>query len=78
MVLLCTYWGDDVGRTFKIMVDGKEIAVQNLDRNVPGAFFDQEYPVPPELTRGKSKVVVRFEGLPGKMAGGVFGLAMLK
>jgi hypothetical protein len=77
MTLFCTYWGDDVGRTFRVLVEGREIARQELDRNRPGEFFDKEYPVPLELTRGKVKVTVRFEALPAKIAGGVFSLKIL-
>lgn len=79
MSLFCTYWGSDAGpRTFDILVDGTKIATQTLARNQPDRFFDIEYPIPPELTRGKSSIVVKFAAQPGQFAGGVFGCAMLK
>ncbi|MCR4415252.1 MAG: glycoside hydrolase family 127 protein [Thermoguttaceae bacterium] len=78
-VLCCTYWGGDTPpRRFDILIDGTPIATQELDRNRPGEFFDVEYPVPPELTRGKSQITVRFQARPGNIAGGVFGLALLR
>jgi uncharacterized protein len=77
--LLVTYWGDDAdNRTFDILVDGQKIATQTLNRDKPGSFFDKTYAVPQELTRGKQKVTVRFQAHPGNVAGGVFGVRMLK
>ncbi len=76
--LSCTYWGSDRGRTFDILVDGEKIATQKLDRNLPGKFFDAEYPIPEELTRGKKRVTIKFQAHPGTVAGGVFGCAMLR
>ncbi|MBN2505842.1 MAG: glycoside hydrolase family 127 protein [Verrucomicrobia bacterium] len=79
MTLRCTYWGEDAGaRTFEVLVDGRRIATQTLDRNRPGEFYDEEYPVPTALTRGKSRVSVRFQAHPGNIAGGLFGLRMLR
>lgn len=79
MTVLCTYWGDDVPpRTFDIMVDGATIATQSLNRNKPGEFFTVEYAVPAEITRGKSKVTVRFQAHENNTAGGVFECVVLK
>ncbi|MGQ9487432.1 MAG: beta-L-arabinofuranosidase domain-containing protein [Armatimonadota bacterium] len=77
--LLCTYWGSDSGgRGFDILVDGKKIATQTLDNNQPGRFFDVSYPLPQDLTAGKERVTVRFQAHPGRLAGGVFGLRILR
>jgi len=77
--LLVTYWGSDVGaRVFDILVDGTPVATQKLDRNQPNRFFDQLYPIPPQLTKGKQKVTVRFQAHPGNIAGGVFDLRVLR
>ncbi len=79
MMLLCTYWGSDAGpRTFDILVDGEKIATQTLDRNDPDRFFDVEYPIPEDCTRGKSKVTIKFKAQLGQIAGGVFGCATVK
>ena len=78
-ILRLTYWGSDSGRrTFDILVDGEKIATQTLNRDKPNEFFDVDHKLPVELTRGKSKVTVKFQGHPGNMTGGVFGLSMLK
>jgi DUF1680 family protein len=76
--LLCTYIGDDRNRAFDLMVDGAVIATQELPGATTGRFFDVEYKIPNELTKGKSKVVVRVQGHPNKTAGRVFGCRILK
>jgi len=79
MTLACTYWGDDVPpRTFDVLIDGRVIATQSLNRSKPGEFFDVEYAIPPEMTRGKEKVTVRFAPHEGNLAGGVFECVMLR
>jgi hypothetical protein len=79
MILSCTYWGSDTGaRTFDVLVDGRKIATQKLDRDNPDEFFEVDYPIPPELTRGKEQVTVKFQAHRGHTAGGVFGCEMLK
>jgi hypothetical protein len=76
--LLVAYWGSDGGgREFDILVDGTKLATQKLQNNRPGEFYDQTDPVLPELTKGKEKVTVRFQGLPGKTAGGIFDLRII-
>jgi len=79
MTLWCTYWGDEGGkRTFDILVDGEKIATQTLLHDKPGDFFEVEYPIPAELTRGKQAVAIRFQAHPDNFAGGVFGCEVLK
>ncbi len=79
MKLLCRYWGSDVGaRVFDILIDGTKIATQKLDNNRPDQFYDEIYSIPSELTKGKSKVTVRFQAHSGHMAGGVFDCRVLK
>lgn len=61
LTLHATYWGEERGRRFDISVDGHKIATQVLEADSPGAFFDRDYPVPPELTVGKERVTIRFQ-----------------
>ncbi|MGO8745324.1 MAG: beta-L-arabinofuranosidase domain-containing protein [Thermoguttaceae bacterium] len=75
--LLCAYWGSDVGREFDILVEGRKIAAQKLDRNRPDEFFDVAYPIPADLTHGKRQVTVRFQAHPQSIAGGVFDCRIL-
>jgi hypothetical protein len=72
------YWGSDTGaRDFDLVADGRRLATVKLDNNKPGEFYEESYSVPVELTRGKEQITVRFQAHPGKMAGGVFGCAVL-
>lgn len=76
--LRCVYWGDDADRReFDILVNGRRIATQSLNRNKPGEFFDVDYPLPPELLAGRDSITVRFQAHPGCMAGGFFGCRIL-
>ncbi len=77
--LVVTYWGSDTGnREFDVLVDGEKIATQKLSMNKPGEFFDQVYPLPAALVKGKDQVTVRFQAHPGAWAGGVFGVRLVK
>jgi uncharacterized protein len=77
--LLVTYWGSDAdGREFDILIDGQKLATEKLESNRPGQFYDQTYPLPKELTTGKTTVTVKFQAHPGRMAGGVYGCAIVK
>ena len=77
-ILLCTYWGSDSGnRRFRLLVDDQEIGQQTLNREKPEEFFDVEYAIPEDLTRGKNKVTVRVQADDGATAGGVFDLRIV-
>jgi DUF1680 family protein len=76
--LLCTYIGDDKNRAFDLLIDGVKIGTQELTGGTTGRFFDVEYPIPAELTKGKGKVVVRVQAHPNKTAGRVFGCRIVK
>ncbi len=50
------YWGGDAGgREFDILVDDEKLATQKLDNNKPGEFYEETYPLPPQMTQGKEK-----------------------
>ncbi|MBI4324786.1 MAG: glycoside hydrolase family 127 protein [Chloroflexi bacterium] len=77
--LRVTYWGSDGGnRVFDILIDGAKLAAQRLQQNKPGQFYDEVYPISPEMIKDKEKVTVRFQAARGAWAGGVFGCAVLK
>ncbi|RJP61846.1 MAG: glycosyl hydrolase [Ignavibacteriales bacterium] len=77
--LVCTYWGGDSGRrTFDILVDNSLIATQSLQKNNPDKYFDVTYKLPRELTRDKEKITVKFQAHPDNLAGGVFGIRLVK
>jgi DUF1680 family protein len=79
LLLACTYWGSDEGlRAFDVVVGGKIVATQQLSHNRPEEFFEAIYPLPSELMRGKSNVTIKFVAHPGNIAGGVFGIRILR
>ncbi|RYD41883.1 MAG: glycoside hydrolase family 127 protein, partial [Sphingomonadales bacterium] len=61
LILQATYWGEERNKLFDILIDGTKIATQALDGGHPGEFFEIDYPIPAELTRGKDAVTVRFQ-----------------
>lgn len=73
--LLCTYsyWGgDEEPWAFDILVEGKKIATETLNQEQTDKIFSVEYAIPPELTKGKSSVVLKFVTPPGQAATGAF------
>jgi uncharacterized protein len=77
--LVASYWGGETGaRKFDILVDGVKIGSQSLQNDKPGEFFDVIYQIPEELTRGKNKITVRLQAQPGNIAGGLYGLRVIR
>ncbi len=78
--LRVTYWGYETGnRTFDILVDGISIARENLSGKWQiSDFKTQEYEIPVELTKGKSKITVKFDALANHSAGGVYHIRLMK
>jgi uncharacterized protein len=59
--LACTYRGSEgKRRVFDILVDGERIATETLPYH-PTELLDMEYPIPDALTRGKTRIVVKFQ-----------------
>jgi hypothetical protein len=79
--LLVTYFNEQglpatLGR-FEIMVDGQRVATFQPDRAAVG-FFDTHYAVPLDLTRGKSKVTVKFDGGTDGRIPAIYGVRMIR
>ena len=78
VTLVCTYRGSEGPlRSFDIFVDGEKVATQKLEIH-PTELFDFEYPVPESLTKGKQRITVKFQGLPGAIAGAVFDVRVIQ
>ena len=75
--LQATYWGDERDKLFHISVDGTRIATETQDGTGPIRFIDRDYPIPPELTRGKRTITVRFEPEPRSRVTPVYGVRLL-
>jgi hypothetical protein len=81
MALVVTYFNDlGVGPTtgnFQILVDGTRVG-SFAPNSTTNGFFDAEYTIPAELTRGKSRVTVKFQAAtPGRIAP-VFGVRTVR
>jgi len=69
-----TYWGmDNRGRVFDILVDGKQVATEDLNKYKGSQFYDIRYPVPSSLTKGKVKVTITLKAATGNSVGPVYG-----
>jgi hypothetical protein len=76
LTLRCNYRGGDVGCEFDLMIDGALIATQKLENNKRDSNID--YSIPAKLTADKEQLTVRIQPVPGKNAGGFFGVSLLK
>ncbi|MBN1188079.1 MAG: glycoside hydrolase family 127 protein [Bacteroidales bacterium] len=79
ITLVVEYWGAFPGsKTFDILIDEAKIATENISNMNDGFFEYIEYPIPAELTKGKSKVTVKFDPHVGHRAGPIFGVRTIK
>jgi len=76
-MLRITYYGKDSGRKFKILINGNVIATPELTGTQGDVFYDVDYPLPQELVEENEILNVRFEALPGSVAGGIYGVRLL-
>ena len=60
------------------LVNDKKIGSETLNDNQPGEFYTATYDIPSDVVAGKDRMTVRFQALPNHMAGGVFGLRVVK
>jgi hypothetical protein len=75
--LMVTYWGDDRGRHFDVLADGKPLAEVRLDGRRGANFFDERYDIPP-AARAAGKMTLRFQAKPDSIAGGVFDVRVIR
>ena len=66
------YFSGDVGRRFKIFVDGEVLADVTLENPYPNNFYDVYYEIPQEMIGDKDKITVKFQAETGSFAGGIF------
>ncbi len=66
------YYSGDVGRKFKILVDGELLADVILEDPNPNNFYDMYYELPQSMIGDKAKITVKFQAEAGSFAGGIF------
>ena len=68
-IFIVRYSGDERGEKgenflFKLLVNGKFLAVQELPRDMPNSFIDEFYPLPEEMIRKAKKGKIRLSFIP--------------
>jgi hypothetical protein len=59
-------------------VDDVKIFSENFKGEKLRQFVDNIYTIPVELTKGKSKIVVKYQALPKNVAGGLFEIRLAR
>jgi len=78
-VLRLSFARADAGRRFDIEVNGVVVAEVALGRDASQEFYTVDYPVPASLTQSRPGTLsVRFVAKPGSVAGGLYGLRLLR
>jgi hypothetical protein len=80
LTLLIRYWGAEWGgRKFDIYIDDEKLLTEdNTGRWNQSRFFDVAYAIPNSMVRGKEKIRVKFQSLPGNTAGAVYFIRLLR
>jgi DUF1680 family protein len=73
--LRLTYSTRDAGRRFDILVNDRVLAEVTLDSAAPQQLYTRDYPLPAGLG---TRLVVKFVARSGSVAGGLYGLRLLR
>ena len=77
--LRLTYSKGDAGRKFDILINGQPLAAVTLDGKAEQDLYTVDYPIPPALVAAAGgKLVVKFAARDGSVAGGLYGLRLLR
>ena len=75
--LRLSYSRQDAGRHFDILLNGQLLVEVSLDGAAAQEIYSVDYPIPAALTAG-GKLEIRFAARPGSIAGGLYGLRLLR
>ncbi|WP_316766640.1 beta-L-arabinofuranosidase domain-containing protein [Pedobacter frigiditerrae] len=77
--LMLMYWGmDNRDRRFDILVDGTQIASEDLNKFKESKFYNISYAIPAELTKGKKMVTIKLQPKPRNSAGPFYEARTIK
>jgi DUF1680 family protein len=77
--LRLTYARADAGRRFDILVNGQLLAEVRLEAAAPEPFYTRDYDIPAELAAAVGgKLTVKFVAVSGSVAGGLYGVRLLR
>ena len=82
LFLVVKYWGggwdEDPSGIVDIYVDNIKIATNDLGNKLhETTFYDLNYAIPVQLTKGKDKINVLFKPKSGKLTSGIFSCKLL-
>ncbi|MEJ7805241.1 MAG: glycoside hydrolase family 127 protein [Telluria sp.] len=78
-VLMLTFSRADTGRQFDIIVNGTPIAAVTLEGQGSADVYRRDFAIPPGVAAASDgKLAVRFVARPGSIAGGLYGLRLLR
>lgn len=77
--LAVQYWGNETNnKNFDIFVDGQLLKTENLvGKWEQNKFMYEEYPIPTELLKSKSQILVRFQPKDGNIVPKIFYIRLL-
>jgi len=67
----------DAGRRFEVRANGELLQSLELARR-DAAFYELDLPIPPALRRADGRLEIQFVALPGSIAGGLYGVRLLR
>ena len=78
--LRLTYFAGDQGRQFAIYINDIKLADVSLQGNAAEAFYDVDYSLSDAIRQSaaKGQYTVKFVAQPGSIAGGLYGVRLLK
>ena len=78
--LRLTYFAGDKGRHFAIYINDIKLADVSLQGAAAEDFYDVDYPLTPAMRQSaaKGQYTVKFVAQPGSIAGGLYGVRLLK
>ena len=74
-----TYYGNDSGRRFDILVDDQLIAEENLQGEKGDIFFTKDYILPKKLMdKKKDEFTIKFQAKENSQTAGIYGVKLMK
>lgn len=77
--LRITYFGGDKDRTFDIFINNTLLQTVKLDGTKGDVFYDVDYTLPSKIVQAAAEILeVKFVAHPQSIAGGIYGVRLLK
>ncbi|WP_207533959.1 glycoside hydrolase family 127 protein [Desertivirga arenae] len=78
--LIVRYWGAESGnRKFDIYINDKKLASEDISGKWNQQQFQEvEYSIPESILKGKEKIIVKFQGQQGNIAGPVYYVRLVR